>query len=221
MLIRCGQIVLVLHPAPKTIWLRDQMAFVNCTLVGCMVPFTIIWLMNARVHSELRKQSAIDPLTGLLNRRGLEQAVTREMARYARDKQNFAVAVADLDHFKVFNDTHGHGCGDLVLQTFAEIARSTLRQTDIIARTGGEEFTVLLALTSAEEMESVMDRVRLRLEGEVIETVAASSVVCTVSVGLTNTFSRSEVTWQALLKEADTALYKAKHSGRNRIVRSL
>ena len=214
--IRCCLIVAVVRPTAGTAWLMDQLWFINSTLVGCMVPFTIIWMMNSRVYANLRKQSVMDPLTGLLNRRGLQQAVTREMARFTRSGQNFAVAVADIDHFKQFNDTHGHSCGDRMLQAFAEIAESTLRQTDIIARTGGEEFTMLLAFTSEEEMGAILDRVRLRGAENPIQAPSSEALYCKVSIGVTNTRSRPEVTWQTLLKEADTALYQAKRAGRNR-----
>lgn len=214
---RCCQVV-ALFGSPSAIWLRGYLQFVNCTLVGCMVPFTIIWMMNARVHSDLRKQSMVDPLTGLLNRRGLQQAVTRELARYTRKGQNFAVAIADIDHFKLFNDTHGHNCGDLVLTAFAEIAQTCLRQVDVIARTGGEEFTVILAITEPEQMHAVIDRVRLRLAEKTMLTSGGVEVRCTVSIGITSSLSRHEITWEALLSEADHALYEAKRGGRNSTV---
>lgn len=219
-LIRCCQIFAVLRPTPGIVWLRDQLWFPNTTLVGCMVPFTIIWMMNARVYSDLRQQSVMDPLTGLMNRRGLQQAVVREMARYGRNRQNFAVAVADIDHFKLLNDSHGHSLGDQVLQVFADICQRTLRQTDVIARSGGEEFTFLLPVGSDAEMHTVVDRVRSILAEANITTDTGSAVRSTVSIGVTSTASRPDVTWEQLLQEADTALYEAKRGGRNRTVSS-
>ena len=215
-LIRCCQIVAVLRPTPGIVWLRDQLWFPNTTLVGCMVPFTIIWMMNARVYSDLRQQSVMDPLTGLMNRRGLQQAVVREMARYGRNRQNFAVAVADIDHFKLLNDNHGHSFGDRVLEAFADICQRTLRQTDVIARSGGEEFTFLMPVGSDSEMHTVVDRVRSTLDEANITTDTGMSVHSTVSIGVTGTAGRPDVTWEQLLQEADAALYEAKRSGRNR-----
>ena len=219
--IRSVLILTILRPSPGLIWFRDQLWFINSAVVGCITPFTIIWMMNARVHSDLRKQSLMDPLTGLMNRRGLQQAVTREMARYGRGRQDFAVAIADIDHFKALNDTHGHSCGDLVLRAFAGICQSTLRQTDVIARTGGEEFTMLLPVNSDAEMHAVLDRVRTRLAEHVFATAAGGGEVrSTVSIGVTGTAGRLDITWEQLMHEADAALYEAKRTGRNRTVDS-
>lgn len=202
------------------IWLRDQGLFLNSTILGCLLPFTIVWMLNARDNAILLKQSIIDPLTTLLNRRGLADAANRELSRYVREQKDFAVAVCDIDHFKSLNDTHGHTFGDQVLTSAASLLRSQLRQIDIIARTGGEEFLILLPLTSANEMLPVLERIRQSLEEQTLRTEEGTQVNITISIGVTNTSGRQNLNWTDLEKEADAALYTAKEQGRNRIVQT-
>ncbi|MBS1813621.1 MAG: GGDEF domain-containing protein [Acidobacteria bacterium] len=205
---------------PFNIWLRDQGLFLNSTILGCLLPFTIVWMMNARDHTILLKQSLVDPLTNLLNRRGLADAANRELARYARQRKDFAVAVGDIDHFKALNDTYGHSFGDEVLVTTAKLLRDQLRQTDIVARTGGEEFLLLLPHTREDEMVPVLERLRVLLEQQTMKTESGSEAGITLSIGVTNTCGRTGLSWTELQKEADAALYQAKEQGRNRIVRA-
>lgn len=202
---------------PRELWMRDQVSFLNATIFGTLLPFTVVWMMNARDHAILLEQSTVDPLTNLLNRRGLADAATRELARFQRTRQDFAVAVCDLDFFKSLNDTHGHAFGDEVLQQAAHVLRDELRQSDIVARSGGEEFVLLLPLTMATEMLTLLDRVRTQLERRTMMLSSSEEVGVTISIGVTNTRGRTGVTWAELQKEADAALYQAKHTGRNRV----
>ena len=164
--------------------------------------------------SDLLQQSLLDPLTGLLNRRGLNEAADRELKRYSRSQQEFAVAVADIDHFKKLNDQHGHAFGDEVLVDFAVICQSELRSYDVFGRSGGEEFLLLLPITSPDAAMTVLERIRKRFEA----STPLGSDPNTVSIGVTSTRGRANVTWAQLQKEADKAMYHAKHMGRNRTI---
>ena len=206
------------HASTHAPWWRDQGLFLNSTIIGCVLPFTIVWMMNARVQKDLLKQSLVDPLTEVLNRRGLHDAAQRELSRYARGRQDFAVAVADIDHFKQLNDAHGHACGDEVLRATAALFQEVLRQSDVVSRSGGEEFVLLLPLTPEDETFAVLERVRSALEQRRFQ-VDDHTMQTTISIGATNTRGRINMTWRDLHDEADQALYAAKHAGRNRTVR--
>lgn len=216
---RLDQMAFVLsRRTPHDLWLRDEGLFLNSTILGCLLPFAVVWMMNARDHRILLEQSLLDPLTLLLNRRGLAEAAGRKLARYNRHRQNFAVAVADLDHFKSLNDTHGHAFGDEVLAATAQLMRREMRRADIISRSGGEEFVLLLPVTNSAEMQAVLDRVRLLVEQQSLKAPDGLAQRVTVSIGVTNTCSRPALNWAILLNEADAALYEAKQTGRNRLV---
>ncbi|SDF45657.1 sensor domain-containing diguanylate cyclase [Terriglobus roseus] len=196
------------------IWLRNLGLFVNGTVLSGVLPFTVVWMMNARDHANLLQQSLLDPLTGLLNRRGLNEAADRELKRYSRSQQEFALAVADIDHFKKLNDQHGHAFGDEVLVDFSVICQTELRSYDVSARSGGEEFMLLFPLTSLDAATTVLERIRKRFEAN----TPLGSDPNTVSIGVTSTRGRSGVTWAQLQKEADKAMYQAKHLGRNQTI---
>ncbi|MCE5233243.1 MAG: GGDEF domain-containing protein [Mizugakiibacter sp.] len=167
-------------------------------------------------HAELRRLARIDPLTGISNRRALAEHAARLIAAAARDGRPFSVLMIDADHFKRVNDRHGHGVGDTVLCALVARIQRTLRGSDEIGRTGGEEFVILLPATGAAEARDVADRVR--------ETVAAAplrgagqAVDLTLSIGVA-TYRTGDPNLDALLQRADAALYAAKHGGRNRVV---
>ncbi len=185
-----------------------------------ILPLNIIWMMHARTRDHLKAESHVDPLTSLLNRRGLAEAADRELARYVRGRQNFAVAIADIDHFKELNDKHGHPYGDEVLRRVAALFHEQLRQSDVVSRTGGEEFVFLLPVTPEEETFMVLDRLRIALENTTMLLDKSLEVGVTISIGMTNTCGRRNLRWVDLEREADTALYAAKHAGRNRSVAS-
>jgi len=156
-----------------------------------------------------------DPLTGALNRRGLEDAFHPISSAAMRTSRNFCVALADLDYFKKINDTYGHPTGDAILIYFASQLQAILRPADIIARYGGEEFAIILPESSAEQARVALERVRhhikmhpYRHKGKVIEV--------TVSIGIKE-FERGDTMGQ-MFSIADQALYQAKASGRDRIV---
>ncbi len=212
-------VVAVFHVPPGTFVPAVEIVTVSIYVMAVSIlPLNLVWMMNARMRQELRSESLRDPLTNLLNRRGFAEAAQRELARYWRGSQDFAVAIADIDHFKRMNDTHGHSCGDEVLCHVGRFFTDELRQSDLVSRSGGEEFTFLLPVTSASEMFAVLDRIRLSLERRVIVIDANLNVSATISIGVTNSRGRRGQGLEELLLEADKALYAAKRAGRNRTV---
>ena len=146
-----------------------------------------------------------DPLTGLANRRAWDEELSRELARAQREHQPLCVAMLDLDHFKRFNDEHGHQAGDRLLKQLAATWREVLRPTDVVVRYGGEEFVVLLSNCGIEVAVEVIERLRRATPG---------GQTCSAGVALWN---RTEAP-NALVSRADAALYRAKREGRDRIV---
>jgi diguanylate cyclase (GGDEF)-like protein len=161
----------------------------------------------------LERLSATDPLTGLFNRRWMMEALENEVRRSRRLKHSFAVIMADVDHFKRFNDAHGHPAGDAVLKRVAEILRESTRDVDVVARYGGEEFFVLMPETEGEGAADVADRVRERLAAE--QLPGGGSV--TLSFGVAEFPAHGDV-GETLIGIADAALYQAKREGRDRVV---
>ena len=176
-----------------------------------------ILLAMSKERTELRHKTAamIDPLTGLLNRRAfLQDAEALLQQQIARDRP-IAVLLIDLDHFKSINDRFGHAAGDKVLQIFAKTARASLRQTDLVGRLGGEEFTVMLSDASIDNAFLVADRVRkafaaaaAAMDGNALHATASVGVAVIVDPGQDLT---------RLMTLADQALYLAKARGRNRV----
>lgn len=147
-----------------------------------------------------------DPLTGLLNRRGMDGA----LQEWQQDSKNFAVLTCDIDHFKRVNDTYGHDVGDLVLQFLADMMRQHTRTGDLICRVGGEEFFIFLPEQSQQEAFQVAERLRQAVE----QSESPSGSHITISIGLSHWPSYSD-NLTVVLKAADQALYTAKHNGRN------
>lgn len=155
-----------------------------------------------------------DPLTGLLNRRGFEQAVTNTFA-----EGNYAehtLALIDVDHFKHINDTHGHDVGDIVLTQLANALKKSFRDSDLICRYGGEEFIVLMQKSDINNSLGKFKQFRAAIADARFNINEHLELAITVSLGLTQIPS-GNVCLESLIKQADTALYQAKHSGRNRI----
>jgi len=174
-------------------------------------------IASLTLREQFRQQSIRDGLTGLYNRRYLEETMHRELLRAGRAGTSVAVIMMDVDHFKKLNDMHGHQAGDEVLQKFAIFLRDGVRGEDIACRFGGEEFAVVLpgvgldmALQRAERMRSELANLRLRLMGQALPPMTASFGVAV--------YPGHGGDWEALLRAADGALYSAKRSGRNRVV---
>jgi diguanylate cyclase len=158
---------------------------------------------QAELLEAAKRSARIDVLTTLPNRRGWDESLSRELARSRREKASFCIALLDLDHFKVFNDSHGHQAGDRLLRRAAYAWKLALRQSDFVARYGGEEFAVLLPACHLDEAMEVIDRLR-----------AATPEGQTVSAGVAewNGYEAEE----AMIDRADLALYNAKRAGRDR-----
>lgn len=166
--------------------------------------------------TKLRHQAMTDPLTGLGNRRWLGERAAEELARAERQREPVSVLVFDLDRFKGINDGHGHETGDRVLVATGEIVRTCLRPYDLAARTGGEEFCILLPRTSLDEAEAIGERLRTALAATTVPPLAKGRM--TASFGLCAAGPGDRL--PDLLLRADFALYEAKRSGRNCIRRA-
>jgi diguanylate cyclase (GGDEF)-like protein len=170
-------------------------------------------MSNRQLMQQVQKMADTDALTGLANRRTFQQVLEKELSRAARNGDQVTLMMLDVDHFKMFNDTHGHQAGDEVLQKVAKTLHDACRDFDTAARYGGEEFAVILPSCSPRESLPVAERLRA-LVGEV-KTVAP----VTASAGVA-TFPNHAADFTALIKAADEALYESKRAGRDRITRS-
>jgi diguanylate cyclase (GGDEF)-like protein len=168
---------------------------------------------NARLLLELEALSRTDPLTGLLNRRVLEESLVRELAQSRRYGHPLSLAMLDLDHFKAVNDVHGHQAGDQVLRTFAKLAQATFRDTDGVYRFGGEEFAALLPHANLRDALTAVNRVVAATANTPIP-VGDATIRVTVSAGVA-CFDGITPGAQDLVAQADAALYQAKRAGRN------
>lgn len=174
-------------------------------------------LANLSLQESLRLQSISDPLTGLYNRRYMESALERELARESRRDQSICLLMCDIDHFKRFNDTHGHEAGDLVLVEFARLLKSMLRKEDILCRYGGEEFLVILADTPRVAGLQRADAIRLAVSQLQLHYRNQSLGSITLSLGM-SVFPRHGSDPVRLIHTADQALYAAKQAGRDRVI---
>ena len=177
---------------------------------------------RANVYAEILKHATLDALTGFYNRRQLEERIKQETSKAKRQKTPLCAIMIDIDFFKRINDLYGHAAGDLVLKTVSKTMRSQLREYDIAGRYGGEEFAILLPFTRTEEAIMVAERLRQSVENKKIDLSKVNQQIqnkiinATISLGIYE-FKDSN-TAQDLLKNADMALYKAKETGRNKVV---
>lgn len=177
---------------------------------------TLMALVVGRLIDELRKLSMYDALTGLLNRRAMEEALHAQVRSSRRRREPFAVMMLDLDYFKRINDDFGHGVGDLALQHVSKLLRGALRDIDSLARFGGEEFVVLMPGANLFEAEAVAERLRMLLAATPMNN-SSNQVALSISIGVAEWLSVEDDSSQLLLR-ADAALFQAKIQGRNRVV---
>jgi diguanylate cyclase (GGDEF)-like protein len=178
-------------------------------LAGSVAESIAISLSNLYLQEALRRQSLRDPLTGLFNRRYLEESVERELHRLARRKLSAGFAMLDLDHFKTFNDTFGHEGGDALLSAFGQYLREHLCNEDIACRYGGEEFCILFGESSLEETLRRTEQLRLGVSKLIVRHGGQHLGVVTVSIGVA-CYSIHGSTLSELIAAADNALYQAK-----------
>ena len=164
----------------------------------------------------LEELALTDALTGLPNRRAIEQWATRELRAAARYGYPFWVVMADLDSFKAINDTHGHDAGDVVLKSFADVLRGNTRASNMCGRIGGEEFLLALSHIDERGVAAAVHRIRQSFEDQQF-IFNHSAVRVTASFGISGFLEGNPSDFKDLLSRADGALYEAKHKGRNRL----
>jgi diguanylate cyclase (GGDEF)-like protein len=172
-------------------------------------------LANVRLKESLQHQAIRDPLTGLFNRRYLEESLSREIARCERRRQPLAVLMLDVDHFKAFNDRHGHAMGDIALAAFGALLQAKCRAEDIACRYGGEEFTLILPET---DLATALERAEsIRASAAMLQIGQPGTLPrITVSIGVALMPEHGNVGLE-LMRAGDMALYRAKHEGRDRV----
>lgn len=192
--------------------------------VHALIPFVSVYLREAapvleakKLMETLRESNLRDPMTGLHNRRFLEESVENLVAQSNRRNQHMAILMLDLDYFKMVNDTYGHDAGDAMLKALSKVLTQSVRASDYVIRYGGEEFLMLLQETTGDAAVMVAEKIRLAVE-EMSVPVSGGVLKKTISIGIADFPGDSDTFWQTV-KFADVALYSAKETGRNRVVR--
>ncbi len=183
-------------------------------LAGELARHVALSLVSLRMQEALRSQAIRDPLTGLFNRRYMEESLEREIRRAIRHRSSVGVIMLDIDHFKQFNDAYGHAAGDTLLQSLGRVLQSSIRAEDIACRYGGEEFVLVLPEASLEDTFRRAEQVRLRVREMTIEYHGQLFAPVTVSAGVAAAPEHGE-TVEAVIAAADLALYRAKAEGRD------
>lgn len=193
---------------------------VGVSIIGTEIS-SLRWALKKRnaemneVMKQAKEQAITDDLTGLYNRRHLMQILRRQQALATRGDYEFSLCFVDLDHFKQVNDRYGHKAGDEVLQTFADIARNSVREVDFVARLGGEEFVLVLVRTPLEGAVQVAERLRVSMERAQLDILDPGHSV-TASIGVTQYRPKEPI--EETMHRADIAVYSAKNHGRNQLV---
>lgn len=192
------------------------LAHIGIALVGLLGIF-ISGLRLDRAYAIIQRQAAIDSLTGIPNRLQFSEHIITEFERSNRDQGPLSVIMCDIDNFKSYNDSYGHGSGDKCLRQVAqEIKKSLTRPGDFCARYGGEEFVVILPDTSHKGALYVAEKIRLNiLNLQILHEKSSPLPVVTLSLGVATSTDQPLISHEELLKNADTALYQAKANGRN------
>jgi diguanylate cyclase (GGDEF)-like protein len=207
-----GSVVQLLAPPAEQESLQVKAPFIHVYLRE-----TAPVLETKRLMESLRDSTLLDPMTGLHNRRFLEEYVETLVASVQRKQSHVAILMLDLDYFKMVNDTYGHDAGDAVLKALSNLLKHSVRASDMIIRYGGEEFLIILTDSSGEMADRVAENIRVAVESLKVP-VAGIVLQKTISIGVSDFPSDSETFWQAV-KFADVALYQAKDRGRNRVIR--
>ena len=193
---------------PRWLYSLAGMAFLATIMVMCD-----LWFLVTELVREMAEQARTDYLTGAMNRRAMEEVVLREVARSIRYRHPLCMIMVDIDNFKQLNDSRGHAAGDRVLQAFANHVRTTLRRPDLLARMGGDEFTILLPDTSAPVGETAATRRRQAVEA--LEVPFENGPIrFTISAGVAE-LDLARGNWEEMMRQADQAMYESKQRGRD------
>lgn len=208
-------ILTILYPPPLDLMHPDQIQsffmLVQC-IMGLGNLIAVFWLALCSQRDELQAMALTDGLTGLMNRRGFDHVLEREMERRVYTQAPIALLLIDLDHFKAINDNFGHQVGDEVIRRVGQLLHSHTRASDTVARYGGEEFVMLLRGSQLDHAESIAERLRLQIAA--IQGLPRD-IHLTASLGIA--VDGPEDTTASLLKRSDDALYLSKRLGRNRV----
>ena len=173
-------------------------------------------LANLRLKEMLRTQATRDALTGLFNRRYMEESLEQEFHRSHRNKHPVSIIMLDIDHFKKFNDTYGHDAGDALLKELGTMLKSIVRKEDIACRYGGEEFILILPEATIEIAAQRAEYFRKALQFTSFRHLDQNIAMITVSMGVASYPDHGQDS-ETVFRRADEALYKAKNNGRNRV----
>jgi two-component system, cell cycle response regulator len=174
--------------------------------------------VEAQYHEEIYRMTIMDGLTQIHNKRYLYEALEREIIRGRRHDRELSILLFDIDHFKRINDVHGHLAGDFVLKELARIVQARIRRDEVFARYGGEEFAIVLPEADERAAWTVGERVRRAVEALEIPHKSHQVGIVTVSVGVASLVPQRDASTRSLVEHADAGLYRAKGTGRNRVV---
>jgi diguanylate cyclase (GGDEF)-like protein/PAS domain S-box-containing protein len=198
-------------------WTSTQPISEGEALVSRLLGDAALALTNLRLRQRLKELSIRDPLTGLFNRRYMEEFFQQELIRSKRKNMSLSIVMFDCDHFKRFNDTHGHEAGDVVLKHIARIMRQNVRASDVTCRFGGEEFLIVMPDASIDVATDRAEAIRVATKTVMIKHNDVVLPEVTLSLGLA-CFPQHGQTMETIIKRADEALYQAKHEGRDRVI---
>jgi diguanylate cyclase (GGDEF)-like protein len=194
--------------------LKDKISFIKSYINESVPSIEVKFLMQA-----LQESAFTDGLTGLYNRKFLEEHSKKLIAQAKRESFNIGILLLDMDHFKSVNDEYGHDIGDKVLKELSKILVETVRDSDIIIRYGGEEFIILLVnVKTQEDALAVADKIRMRVKENEIDIGSGTKLRKTISIGL-SMFPEDSNDFDNVIKDADIALYEAKNNGRDKVVK--
>ena len=199
-----------------TEWTLNEVTFLACMMSVLAINFGFILMVNEKLAEKLAHTAGHDWLTGVMNRRNLEQVAEAATLKAFKTKQSQAMLLMDLDLFKRVNDSYGHLFGDTVIQTFADLAKNNMREIDLLGRYGGEEFCIVMPNTSEHEACLLAERIRQKFENTAM-LFNAEHVFCTVSIGVCDSEPGGK-DFKSMFSSADLALYAAKKAGRNAVV---
>lgn len=190
-------------------FMKDELKMLESLLCCLIYP-----LRNATLFHQALQMAYTDPLTQTHNRAAFNDMLLREMKRANRCEQHLSLVFVDVDHFKDLNDEHGHDCGDLALASIAGWVKDSVRGSDIVFRYGGEEFVILLVDTHQDDAAIIAERIRMGIESH---TLAYGMSVLNITASLGISSLKGDDDAESFIKRADTAMYKAKQLGRNRV----